>query len=383
MQRILSGTYIYLEIASSLKGRIEQGDFHNGRLPSERDLTAEFGVQRATIRRALKTLEEQGLVFRDATRGTFARPGSTPPRTEHGGLALVIGRAHDTTAPADIARGLAAAAREAERFLLWVDTPSAPGHAEAQVPDPRELMGRGVAATVLWPEIPAPVARLRALRDAMPLVLLDRRVPGFESDFVGIDDFAAGKQITRHLLSAGHRRIGFASVAPHVGTVQERYRGYAAALREAGLSPRSDWALHREGDLSGRDDSAIQAMLAGGGESPTALVGANDSVAAALYCTLRRLGRRVPDDVALTGFGNSMPTLLDALGLTTVAQPFAEMGRAAGEMAQERLRRRGGTGEAPHSFQEALLPIEIVVRSSCGGSPAVSAAATTSPTPNE
>jgi DNA-binding FadR family transcriptional regulator len=101
-----------MEIASSLRGRIERGDFKRGRLPSERQLTAEFGVQRGTVRRALKELEAEGLVFRDTTRGTFARTGAAPGRRQ-AGIALVVGRAADTTAPGDIARGLSQVAYEA------------------------------------------------------------------------------------------------------------------------------------------------------------------------------------------------------------------------------------------------------------------------------
>jgi DNA-binding transcriptional regulator YhcF (GntR family) len=179
-QRALSN-YLYLEIASTLRGRIERGDFAQGRLPSERDLTSEFGVQRATVRRALKTLEQEGMIFRDATRGTFARPrGAVRRKTEveKAGIALVVGRAADTTAPGDIARGLAHVVRADDRFLVWFDTPAAPGHAEVEVPDPADLVARGVAACALWPQIPASVERLRALRDALALGLLVRRVPG-------------------------------------------------------------------------------------------------------------------------------------------------------------------------------------------------------------
>jgi len=368
--------FIYLEIASSLRGRIERGDFTRGRLPSERQLTAEFGVQRGTVRRALKELEDQGLVFRDTTRGTFAysrtngRVNGNGSVHERGvaGIALVIGRAVDTTAPGDIARGLSQVAYDAGRSVFWLDTPTATGHAEASVPNADDLKARGVGAAVLWPEVPAPVEPMRALRAAMPLILLDRRVPGFESDFVGIDDFGAGRMMGRHLLSLGHRRIGFLSIAPRVGTVQERCRGYAAALSEAGVTARPEWVLHREGDLTHADDPTLRALVGGGGEPLTAVVCANDSVAAALISALHRIGRRVPDDVAVTGFGNAFPQLLDALGLTTLAQPWEAIGRAAGELALRRLTAAPIATGVPTGVEEIYIPVEIVVRRSCGSS---------------
>lgn len=372
-----------MEIASSLRGRIKLGEFEENRLPSERDLTAEFGVQRATVRRALKELEREGLVFRDTTRrGTFIRSEATPVAAngngnygsggypERSGIALVIGRAHDTTAPADIARGLSQVANTQGRSMIWFDLPTNSGHAEANVPDPGELMERGIAATVLWPGVPANVERLRTLRAAMPLVLLDRRVPGFESDFVGIDDFQGGQRVTEHLIEIGHHRIGFLSVASHASTVQARCRGWATALRNAGIEPRTEWILHRDhsgGEITPADDDALELLLSGGdapGAAPlTAVVCTNDTVAAGLIRHLNDTGRRIGEDVAVTGFGNTFPPLLEAVGLTTVAQPFEEMGRSAATILLSRLQGEGAELPFPRELE---LPVDLVVRRSCG-----------------
>jgi len=145
--------------------------------------------------------------------------------------------------------------------------------------------------------------------------------------------------------------------------VRERYRGHVAALEATGVRARPEWVLHRAGEFRRDDDAAIGALLdgAGSGGPLTAAVCANDSVAAAAIGALRRLGRRVPDDVAVTGFGNSFPQLLDALGLTTVAQPWEEMGRAAAEIALRRM-----LDGRPAPVEEVNMPVQIVVRGSCG-----------------
>jgi GntR family transcriptional regulator, arabinose operon transcriptional repressor len=353
-------TYLYREIATALRGRIERGEFAQGRLPSERSLTDEFKVQRATVRRALKTLETEGLIFRDTTRGTFARPKDAP-KTENGSIALIVGRATDTAA---IARGLAQVIRNTERFLVWYDSPAALGHTESEIPDPNELLARGVAACALWPRVPASIERLRALRDALPLVLLDRRVPGFESDFIGINDVAAGQQITEHLLRVGHRRIGFVGNYPHVGTVQDRYLGWTAALTDAGIRPPEEWAFLKHGDIGEEDDAAFENLVAANGSPLTALVCGNDSIAAQAIRFANMTGRRLGIDLSVTGFGNAFPALLDAVGLTTVAQPFEEMGRRAGERLLDRLRAEADVDE--RSFQEEVLPVSLVIRRSCG-----------------
>jgi LacI family transcriptional regulator len=360
--------FIYLEIAATLRGRITRGDYVSGRLPSERTLTTEFGVQRGTVRRALQSLEKEGLIRRDATRrGTVALAAGSPVRPQsgvRGGIALIIGRASDTTAPGDIARGLSQGVSDEKRFVAWLDMAAAAGHAEASAPDVQELFDRGVAAVALWPEIPTPVEKLRRLRDALPLVLLDRRVPGFESDFVGIDDFGSGRKITEHLLGLGHRRIGFLSTAPHVSTVQARCRGWSTTLAEAGITAPSAWVLHRDtnGARNAVDDAALDALLQLDSAEPlTAVVCSNDTVAAGVMQYLRNRGIRPGEDVAVTGFGNTFPSLLDALGLTTIAQPFEKIGRTAGEVLLSRL--NGANPEVPHEIE---LSADLVIRSSCG-----------------
>jgi LacI family transcriptional regulator len=251
-----------------------------------------------------------------------------------------------------------------KRFVAWLDMPTAAGHAEASAPDVQELFDRGVAAVALWPEIPIPLEKLRRLRDALPLVLLDRRVPGFESDFVGIDDFGSGRKITEHLLGLGHRRVGFLSTAPHVSTVQARCRGWAKALAEAGIIAPPGWILHRgnAGSPAAANDAALDNLLQlNGPEALTAVVCSNDTVAAGLMQYLRTRGIRPGEDVAVTGFGNTFPSLLDALGLTTIAQPFEKIGRTAGEMLLSRLNRTDS--QTPHEIE---LSAELVIRTSCG-----------------
>jgi LacI family transcriptional regulator len=104
----------------------------------------------------------------------------------------------------------------------------------------------------------------------------------------------------------------------------------------------------------------LSGFLDGGGDPLTAIVCANDDIAARLIVQMRAHGRRVPEDIAVTGFGNMLAPLLDALQLTTMAQPFERMGYVAGEMTLARL------NGPVDGIQEVELPMELIVRSSCG-----------------
>ena len=379
---VILGAFLYIDIATSLRGRIQRGDFTGGKLPSERELLAEFGVQRATVRRALKRLENEGLIFRDTTRGTFVvdnlasgQENRYSADSDPAGIALIIGCASDTTAPGDIARGMAQAVREAGRFLIWFENAAKSGHAEANVPEPEELIACGIGACALWPDTLASPGRLRALRQAMPVVLLDRRVAGFESDFVGINDRAAGRMVTERLLSIGHRRIAFLAVEPHVVTVQSRMQGWRDGLQSAGITPLDRWVVTRPRDFTPADDGTLEALLSAP-DAPTALFCTNDTVAAQAIRFLQTSGRRIGEDMAVTGFGNAFPTLLDALGLTTIAQPWERIGFEAGKILSERLAAQNSgaslakSDRAPETDSEAFieteLAVDLIIRRSCG-----------------
>jgi DNA-binding LacI/PurR family transcriptional regulator len=89
---------------------------------------------------------------------------------------------------------------------------------------------------------------------------------------------------------------------------------------------------------------------------------ANDIVAADMIASLGVLGIKVPDDLALIGFSNSQPALLNALGLTTMSQPYEQMGREAMALLLDRHAR--WLQRIP--VREVRLPMRLVVRSSCG-----------------
>jgi DNA-binding LacI/PurR family transcriptional regulator len=348
----------YTRIAAALRERVTGNSYPQGRLPSERDLMAEFSVQRDTVRRALELLEDEGLVYRDATRGRFAAP-APGARALQGTILLAVRRYEFSTSLAAVQRGMAPVINDAGHGIVWFDMLSRSGEA-LHLPSPETLRARGVAGVALWPEMPAHLPRLRALRAAMPLVLLDRRVPGFEADFAGFDDLGGGRRITEHLLGIGHRRIGFVSAEPLAASVDARARGWAAALDGAGIEADSAWTLHQPAGIKALEADRLLAYLDCGGKPLTAVVCANDTVAALLIRALRRLGRRVPDDVAVTGFGNAEASLLEALGLTTMSQPFEEMGRTAGKMLLARIRGRAA------DRRDVEMPMELIVRETCG-----------------
>lgn len=219
----------------------------------------------------------------------------------------------------------------------------------------------GFAGIVLWHEGgPANVELIQRLRQQMPVVAIDRRVPGVALDFAGTDNYGGAYEATRHLIAQGHSRIAHLTRMESTEAAADRLRGYRQALEDAGLefSPR-DLILLRDGGQ--RLDPAQIASLFTERDAPTAVFLLADYWAPAIVAELRRLDLRVPEDIALAGFDDVVPPGLDDLGLTTMAQDFSGIGRTAGELI---LRRLADPDADPAS---EVFPAHLMVRHSTLG----------------
>lgn len=219
----------------------------------------------------------------------------------------------------------------------------------------------GFAGVVLWHEGgPANVDLIQRLRGEMPVVAIDRRVPGVDLDFVGTDNYGGAYQATRHLIAQGHTRIAHLTRMETTEAAADRLRGYRQALEDAGLEFHPRYLiLSRDGGQ--RLDPAQIASLFTERDAPTAVFLLADYWAPAIVAELRRLDLRVPEDIALAGFDDVVPPGLDDLGLTTMAQDFSGIGRTAGEMVLRRL------ADPDAASASEVFPAHLMVRHSTLG----------------
>jgi len=173
---------------------------------------------------------------------------------------------------------------------------------------------------------------LQAVRAAgVPMVFLDRLPPpGFEADFVGVDNIGAAEAVVQHLLAQGHRRIAHVTNYDNASTVQERREGYHRALSRAGITPRPEWILQ------GSETAAVEALLSQS-EPPTAVFAVNDVTGLGIVGALRARGQRVPEDMAVAGFDGVERWLPGTPFLTTADQPFERIGSTAAELLLRRI----------------------------------------------
>ena len=159
-----------------------------------------------------------------------------------------------------------------------------------------------------------------------PVVLLDdQRLPPENTPWISADNRVGAYEATRHLISLGHRRIAHIQGPLKYRVSHERYEGYCQALREASIP--IDPALVIQGDFmpaGGRDCACALFELP---ERPTAIFAASDYMAYGVMAAAEEYGLRIPDDLALVGFDDLPASAHMQPALTTVRQPFFEMGQ--------------------------------------------------------
>lgn len=217
--------------------------------------------------------------------------------------------------------------------------------------------------------LPPPLCDLEALVEALTAadivavaVATGRTLPGVS--VVGIDDRAAARTMTRHLIGLGHRRIGFIAGSPNLNASGQRREGYFAALEEAGIAP--DAALIAQGDFTYRSGLDAAEQILDLPDPPSAIFASNDDMAAAAVAVAHRRGLAVPEDVTVCGFDDTALAVTIWPELTTIRQPIKAMTEAAVELLVREIRDRrdGAPGREPPA--QLLLDYRLIRRQSDG-----------------
>ena len=192
---------------------------------------------------------------------------------------------------------------------------------------------------------------LTAVRGRVPVVTFHH--PTLNLSGVVLDLMTDFFEVTEHLIKLGHERIGF--IGPgwdDAGAISAKAKGYLQAMQKHGLSYESLPALglHAEGGYR------LGQRL---GDRFTAIVCRDDHTAIGVCRGLRELGLRVPEDVAVVGWGDIGVAAYVTPALTTLAIPYEAIAEAAIELMLEQL-------EGEETPRQITLRSPLVVRESCG-----------------
>lgn len=155
---------------------------------------------------------------------------------------------------------------------------------------------------------------------AVPVVLIARGSDALPAHSVLTDDRAGGAAAARHLLGLGHRRLAVLAEGAQVTSSADRVRGFRAALSEAGVTLAEDDVLICETSVAAGERAAGELLRRA--ERPTALFCCNDMLAAGALRAAKRSGIRVPGELSVVGFDNTVLAEVTDPALTTIAQPL-------------------------------------------------------------
>jgi DNA-binding LacI/PurR family transcriptional regulator len=181
------------------------------------------------------------------------------------------------------------------------------------------------------------------LASPVPVVVANAEPAGVPVTVITSDNVGVSKIAVEHLVSLGHRRIGYVS-GPQVYTAAApRIEGFRAACADAALDPSETPVIRGEGDVESGDRATAELLAIR--PDVTAIYCYNDLTAIGVLRALRAAGRRVPGDISVVGCDDIAAASWLVPSLTTVAQQKAEMGRRAVERLVAALRDGGGALE--------------------------------------
>lgn len=178
------------------------------------------------------------------------------------------------------------------------------------------------------------VARL--LERSLPVILIDRPLPGLACDTVLVDNLNAAYGAIEHLINHGHRRIGIIAGPPGIYTAQERLKGYRRVHEDFDLPIADDLIL--EGDYSLESGYRLMGQLLQRADPPTAVFVTNYEMTLGAIMALNESPIRVPDELSIIGFDNQQLARIVKPALTIVVQPIQAIGETAATLLMKRLR---------------------------------------------
>ena len=328
-----------------------------------KDVARASGVSPMTVSRVINGSERVSPETRQRVEQAIADLGYIPSRLARGLIrqktgtfALVV---PDVANPffTLIVRGAEDVARRAGYRIILCDT-RADLTIEREVIE--EMLAHRVDGIAIAPVSDRSKPHLqRLVAYGVQFVLIDRTVSGVESDVVLGDSTGGARRLVEHLISLGHRRIGFITESDEVSTARDRREGYETALEAAGIEVDPNLIVRATADPAG----GLEGMrpLLDLVDPPTAVFTVNNLVAVGAIEAVRAAELEVPDDVAIVCFDDIEHASRLYPFLTVMAQPAETLGTLGTQLLLERIE-----GRAPTQPRVVVLPAQFIVRRSCG-----------------
>lgn len=352
---------LYKQLAEILRDQIscfpKDTKFH-----SEKQLCEKFKVSQPVVRMALAILEEEGLIVRVSTKGTYTR-GKAKGFSGEEKIKLGIISPLKTTKHIHAIKGINefASANNSQIVLFENEDPMDTG-----IPRMVSLLKKhkDKASGFIWISgimVDAPPLPMEFNREPHRHVFINLLVPGGRYTCLIADHRNAIRLLVNKIIARGHTSIGYIGGPEERLSARMRYEGFAAAMEEnrLGMDPASVVPYSGGYDFYAGYNSAKK--FVDNGNLPEIIVATTDEMANGAITLLKEKNLRVPEDVGITGFDNDEIAVQMRPQLTTVGAPYYEQGTAAASQLYSQLEGKNRPGSI------SFLPCEIIERESCLG----------------
>jgi len=358
----------YMAMARSVEQAILSGIYRLGeKLPSERELCQKHGVTKMTARQAMGVLEEKGLITRQQGRGTFVTlphgDSAEAGQADSPGPVCLLGLSRPESADRDSVnwplRMLRFQGIVEMAFRLGLTIETDPHYDLSARADQLINTFKRHSGLIVHDEVLREPVLVGLHELGLPIVAINSYGNVTCCSRIEVDMRGGAYLAVRRLLTLGHRRIGMIVGDPQKLFMRQRLDGYKDALAVEGIP--YDESLVVIEPCGAREDGALAArQLLTASDRPSAVFTASDSRALGVLDCADELGLTVPSDLAVVGFDDIDEASYANPPLTTVKNPIYEGGAEAVRLLHQQIN-QGTT--AP---QVCMMPMELVVRESCG-----------------
>lgn len=224
----------------------------------------------------------------------------------------------------DMLSGIESECRAAGKHVII-----AAGHSEeaSEIDGIEFLISRNCDALILHVEAVSDEYLIKLASGKVPVVLINRYIPELADNCIRLNNELGGYLATRQLLQLGHRQLAYISGPMWKSDAKERYAGHQRALAEFNVKMAPQ--LFAEGDFRDSGGARCMQQLLASGQPFSAVVCANDEMAAGAMEVARAQGLAIPQQLSLVGFDNLLLAHYLYPKLTTIDYPVGEMGRMA------------------------------------------------------
>ncbi len=340
-----------------LMGRIKQGE----QIPSENTLAEMLSMSRNTVRKALSVLVNEGYLYTEHGRGTFCRDRSKIRKSSRN-IGVITTYISEYIFPRVI-QGVDSILSEKGYSIILKNTDNDVLKEAAYL---EEALEKDLEGLIIESTKSALFSNNIKYYDALdnhhiPYVFIHGCYQQLEGKpQIILDDIEGMYLIVKYLADIGHRNIAGIFKADDIQGVN-RHKGYVKALSEYGIPYNPDYVVwfHTEDRLS-KPYAAIKAMI-DSGIKIDAVSCYNDQIAFKMYELFNEMGKRVPEDISITGFDDSYLSVNCPVKLTTVSHPKEKLGEIAAQVLLNMIK---DCSYLNKPVKKIIKP-ELVVRDSC------------------